>query len=249
MIASPPKSLPILLLDPEKVKVDAATYQFRSGGDGKGVTEARRYHTDRWDPILHGNPILVHERLNGDVFVADGHHRLDLAKRSNAVGTGPGKIAAFLLREADGYTVEDVRVIAAYKNMARGTTDPIDAARVFKEAKSGKVHKELLPQLQLDNGNLILSYRLSGLSDQALDVAAKGEIPLEMAALVADRVPEPERQNEVVGMLSYAYRQFGFGSQVPIAEIYLSQAKETVPGFVAKLMQQRAQAASQQRLH
>src|SRR5436309_3253592 len=97
------KTNPITLLDPNNIRTDAATYQFRSHGDGQGVTAEGRYNTDRWDPIIHGDPRLVHQRLDGSLYVADGHHRLDLAKRLNAQGAGPGAIAATVLREADGY--------------------------------------------------------------------------------------------------------------------------------------------------
>ncbi len=188
----------IVYFDPESIKTDPATYQFRSGGDKNGVTSKGRYQVKQWDPILHSNPILVHERLDGSVFVADGHHRLELAKRTNAEGNGPGKISAIVLREADGYTPEDVRVIAAYKNMQHGRADVVDSAKVFKEAASGRVQTMLLPQLQMDKGNLTLSYRLSKLSDKALDRVAKGDVPAEMAAQVADKVSDPARQETVM---------------------------------------------------
>ncbi len=195
----------IIQFDPESIQTDPATYQFRSGGDKhSGVTKKGRYEAKKWDAVLHGDPILVHERLDGSVFVADGHHRLDLAKRTNAEGTGPGKISAIVLREADGYTPEDVRVVAAYKNMQHGHTDVVDAAKVFKEAASGRVHKELLPQLQLDKGDLTLSFRLSKLSDKALEKVAGGEIPADVAARVADKVADPVRQEAVMNHVQHA---------------------------------------------
>src|SRR5205085_1114674 len=74
---------PVVMVDPAKIKTDAATYQYRAGGDGNGVTKRGRYQSERWDAILHGDPLLLHERTDGTLFVADGHHRLDLAKRLN----------------------------------------------------------------------------------------------------------------------------------------------------------------------
>lgn len=200
-------NLPIVLVDPNLVRVDAATYQFRSGGDTDGVTEQGRYRSDSWDPILHSHPLLLHQRLDGTYYVADGHHRLDLAKRSKSAGHGPEQIAAVVLKEADGYTAEDVRVIAAYKNMDRGDVDPIDGACVFKEAASGRVHADLLPHLQMDKSNLRLSYRLSGLSDAALNQTKALHVPVEMAAEVAGRVRDPKRQENIIGIISYKLRQ------------------------------------------
>ncbi len=192
----------LTMLDPAKIKADPATYQFRSNYDQSGVTEKGRYHAEKWDPILHGDPLLVHERLDGSMYVADGHHRLNLAQSLNQVGTGPGNVAAMVLREADGYTPEDVKIIAAYKNIAHGNTDPIEVAKVFKEAYSGRIHTEYLPHLQMDKGNLTMSYHLSKLSDTALDSVVKNNVPLELAADVATRVSDANSQVAVIDVIS-----------------------------------------------
>jgi hypothetical protein len=242
------------MLDPATIQVDAETYQFRSGGDPTGVKAGSRYHTDKWDPILHGDPIMVHERLDGRIFVADGHHRLDLANRLNEEGKGPDKLAATVLREADGYSAEDVKIIAAYKNISHGRTDPVDAARVFKEAESGKVHKELLPNLQLDKGNLRISYSMSKLSDKAIDSVAKGEVSPHMAAEVAERIPGDQKHQEAVIEIIHQKLKQNYEAKPdahPTAIHYncASMAKEspevTVPtGHVAKLAAQRAQSSA-----
>jgi hypothetical protein len=210
-------SASLVMLDPESILADPVTYQFRAGGDADGVTRSGRYNTDEWNPILHGDPILVHERNDGTLFVADGHHRLDLAKRSNAMGRGPGKIAALVLREKEGYTAKDVRVIAAYKNMAHGRTDPIDAARIFKEARSGDVHIDLLPNLQMDIGNLRLCYSLSKLSDTSLDRVAQGEVPADIGALVAEKTYDPVQQENVIKIISYKLLQ-DYSNFSPVTE-------------------------------
>ncbi len=236
-----PHSGQIVYFDPESIQADPATYQFRSGGDKKnGVTKQGKYAANKWDPVLHSNPILVHERLDGSVFVADGHHRLELAKRTNAAGTGPGEIAAIVLREADGYTPEDVRVIAAYKNMQHGRADVVDSARVFKEAASGRVQTLLLPQLQMDKGNLTLSYRLSKLSDKALDKVASGDVPADIAARVADKVADPARQEAVMGHIEKALKGADevhyavMHMEYPVVQEAASQS------FSAKISSQRA---------
>jgi len=228
------------MLDPMSIKVDADTYQFRSHGDGKGVTRLGRYNTDHWDPILHGDPILVHQRLDGSLYVADGHHRLDLAKRLNEQGKGPGALAAMVLREADGYTPRDVRVIAAYKNMAHGHSDIVDAARVFKEATSGNIHTELLPQLQMDKGNLRISYSLSKLSDATLDKVASGEVPEAMAAKVVQRVTAPERQESVMRIIAQTLKQKYSTPPGYDTRMNFSMQPVAIPsGFAARILQQR----------
>ncbi len=238
----------LVLIDPKEIQVDAPTYQFRSGGDKAGVTEKGRYHTEQWDPLLHGDPILVHERLDGRVFVADGHHRVDLAKTLNAKGTGPGKMAAMVLREADGYTAQDVKIIAAYKNIAHGQTDAVDTARVFKEAQSGKVNMELLPHLQMDKGNLRMAFSMAKLSDAALDQVRKGGISPEVAAKLAERVPnDGARQEKILGLVKQKLEQQEYkvtepskASQVQINIFNLPKDFKIDSGFVQKLAEQRS---------
>lgn len=252
-VQKPKLKTELVMLDPASIQVDAATYQFRSGGDAKGVTEKGRFHADQWDPILHGDPILVHERTDGRIFVADGHHRVDLAKKLNETGAGPGKIAATVLKEADGYTAEDVKIIAAYKNIAHGKCDPVDTARVFKEANSGKVNTDLLPHLQMDKGNLRMSYTLSRLSDGALDTVAKGGVPVEIAAKLAEQVPDDHKKQEaVMNIISQKLHQNykmtenarPTNLQFNVFNFPRDTDLKTLPGFVEKLAAQRAGSAS-----
>ncbi|MCE2927290.1 MAG: hypothetical protein LW823_06600 [Rickettsiales bacterium] len=198
------------MVDPDLIRTDAATYQFRGHGDVNGVTEAHRIRRERWDPILDGDPLLLHERNDGTLYVADGHHRLDHAKHTNSVGTGPGMVAAQILREADGYSANDVRIIAAYKNMAHGHTDPLDAARVFKEVKSGKVDFRKLPQLQMDKGNLRVAYSMSKLADPVLQQVEQLQVPAEFAASIADNFDTPELQRSMVEMVGKTMRGGSF---------------------------------------
>lgn len=242
--AEPPKPQ-LVMLDPSVIQVDAPTYQFRSGGDKQGVLGEKRYHTDHWDPILHGDPLMVHQRLDGSYYVADGHHRLDLAKRLNAEGHGPGPVAALILRESEGYTAQDARIIAAYKNIQRGTTNPVDNARVFKEASSPNVHQEWLPHLQMDKGNLKMSFSLAKLSDNALDMVAQGEVPAETAAYVAEHARDSRQQDSVMRIISDTLHQDHFDQ----TGITLPDAKQAAVGFASRIQQERSAKPTGYSLH
>jgi hypothetical protein len=117
--------------NPKDIKVDAETFQFKAGGDVEGVTE-RLQGVTQWDPIS-ANTAIVYEKANGETFIVDGHQRLALAKRITA--TDPAQkieFIAFPLKEVDGVSVEEARVIAAMKNIREGTGTAIDAAKVLK---------------------------------------------------------------------------------------------------------------------
>jgi hypothetical protein len=204
--ATPPP-VHVLELNPEAIHTDPSAYQFRSGGDLNGVTDKGRIHANHWDATKYSDPIIVHQRLNGAYYVADGHHRLDLAKRTNAMGTGPGKLKAYVLREADGYTTEDVKIIAAEKNIGHdligsghSTGDIVDGARVFKEARR-IAHPQWLPSLQMDKGDLHLSYTLSALSNASLNAVAQQQVPVKTAAAIAESVRDTSEQDRVIQLI------------------------------------------------
>ena len=246
-------STPLIGVDPQTIKVDAATYQFRAGGDANGVTEKGRYHADHWDPILHGDPILLHERLDGTMYVADGHHRVELAKELNAKGVGPGNIMAMVLSEKQGYSAKDAKIIAAYKNIAHGQTDVVETAKVFKEAYAGDVKTELLPHLQMDKGNLKMAFTMSKLSDKVLDQVAAEKIDPKIAEKLAETLPnDHDRQEKVMQIISKKMHQDytavpneSHASSVQVNMqplVQKAQASAVASGFVAKLATQRAQA-------
>lgn len=203
-----PKNLPLQMFDPATIEQDPATYQYRRGANGQsGVTAKHKLHGDKWNTVLHGDPLLVHVRKDGKIFVVDGHHRLSFAKQLKAEGKeAPAQVAAYVMREADGYTAEDAKIIAAYKNIHSGKDDLIDTIRVFKEANSGKVHMSLLPSLQMDKGNLKIAYTLSGLSDGTITKIEKGEVPVESALYVAEHVEKP-RQEHVIELVGAMIKQ------------------------------------------
>lgn len=203
------------MLDPSAIKFDAATYQFRSHGDNNGVTDKYRCKDTEWNPATHGKPILVHERLDGTLYVADGHHRLEFAQRLKAQGKGPQMLAAEVMREADGYTTKDVKVIAAFKNMQHGSSSLVESARVFKEAQSMQ-HMEWLPSLQMDKSNLQISYVLSNLSDASLAQVENQAVPVESAANVALKFNDPYVRDSLIDIMASdaAMIKSGFADRV-----------------------------------
>jgi hypothetical protein len=201
-----PLTLPLEMFDVAKLESDPALYQFRRNGDAKGVTQKHKIEGE-WNPLLHGDPLIVHERLDGRVFIADGHHRFAFAKQLAAEGKGPEKLAAYVLREKDGISVQDAKLMAAYANMSRGDTDVAESARVFKEAREPSVHQQFLPSLQMDKGNLKIAYTLSSLSDTSLKKVEAGVVPVEAAVMVAERVKDAERQDRVMEIIGVKLKQ------------------------------------------
>ncbi len=64
----------------DQIQVDPAEYQFRTEVNEQGV-DSRLEGVEHWDDMRAGN-LVLHEREDGRLFAADGHHRIDLARRT-----------------------------------------------------------------------------------------------------------------------------------------------------------------------
>ena len=204
--------------DPANIKVDAETFQFKAGGNAEGVTE-RLQGVTQWDPIS-ANTGIVYEKANGETFIVDGHQRLALAKRLTAADPAQKiEFIAFPLREVDGVSIEEARVIAARKNIKEGTGTAIDAAKVLK------IDPEMLGNLPPQSSLVRQASGLIKLSDNAFDLIINKTIPEHYGAIVGNVMTDPTEQIAAIEML----RRLD-PSNVRQAEQIVTQMKET--GFV-----------------
>lgn len=179
-----------------ELSTDAATMQYKRGGDASGVTD-RLKGAEAWDPVSAG-VITVWEKTDGSHVVANGHQRLGLAQALEANGHPAIDLNAIVRREADGYTARDMRVEAALTNIREGSGEAIDAARVLKEAPDQDVG---LPPRSL----LVRRARdLANLKGDAWDMAWNGVVSERDAALVGRHTGDPAMQTAILGYLKNA---------------------------------------------
>lgn len=181
--------------DPRTLETDAATFQYKDGGDSAGVTD-RLAGVTEWRPESSGS-VLVYERADGTRVVADGHQRLGLAKRILAQGDGQEpRLYGWLYREADGWTPEQVRTIAAAKNMREGSGTALDAAKVLRDGDPAA-----LRGLPTTSALIRDAKGLAELGPEAFGAVVNRVIPESWGAIVGRLVPEPGMQTEIVGLL------------------------------------------------
>ena len=170
----------------EDINVDPDTYQFKGDVDERGVTKPL---TGDYKPGL-SQPLILHQRLDGTLYVADGHHRLDLAKRN-----GVQEVSAVVLKESDGFTPADVRVYAALRNLSQGRGTSIDAAKLFRDAEFSR---EELAEYGLSTNETIVEQgmNIANLSEDAFNRVVNGEIPVYTGALMGEMFADDvARQN------------------------------------------------------
>lgn len=188
-------------IDPRDLTVDADKFQYKSGGNEKGVV-GNLTGSNRWEPAL-ANPITTWLGNDGRLYVVNGHQRTDLALRAIDAGQPNVTIPARVYKESDGYTPADMKALGAYQNIAEGSGTALDAARIMRE--TGLTPNLLdLPSLPPKAPLVQEAQALSRLSDDAFKAVENGVVPSNYAAEVAKTFPDPEQQMAAINTLAKA---------------------------------------------
>lgn len=210
------KPVAVEKIDAGAIGFAAEDFQYKGDGDGRGVTE-RLEKVGRWDGLAAGQP-MVFERASGEIVIADGHQRLGLAKRLVAQGREE-KITfdAWRFREADGWTIPEVKALAAKRNIQQGSGTALDTARILREVP------ELL-DASVPRAGLRQAVLLSRLSPEAFAMAEGGVVPLDQAAAVADFVTDPTRHTGMIEALAREKPDGARQARLMIADMMQSPA-------------------------
>lgn len=168
---------------PSELLTDAKTFQYKDNSDENGVTD-RMNGVEEFDPLYAGD-IIVYQRKDGKKYVVDGHQRLGLAKRT---GGDSITLKGYLFKEEDGYTPEQMRVLAAQKNIAENSGTALDTAKIIKE-----VGLDNLPKTIPTNSAMVKDgIALSRLGDVAFQKVVNGEVTAAQGARIADIIRNDE---------------------------------------------------------
>jgi predicted kinase len=185
-------------VDPRDLVVDPETFQFKSDAGADGLT-AKLRDVPAWRPERAG-VVLVYESADGVRFIADGHQRTGLARR--IMDSDPAqeiRLAAKVFREADDFTAEDVRVIAALKNIAEAA-DGMTVAMARDAAKVLRIDPDAIRELPAGSG-IRRAQELTNLSDDAFALVINEVIPDNLAAVVGRLVDDPAMHMPIMRLL------------------------------------------------
>lgn len=168
------KEYPVVNIPVSEIKVSPAEYQFKSNVDETGVKDTIE---GKYIPSYAGT-VVVHERLDGTKYIADGHHRLALARESGIM-----ELQAIVLREADGVSTAQARAFAAARNIAMSRGTSIDAAKVFMETG---VNKDSLFDLGLspNERNVQEGLALSQVDPALFERIVQEDIPVKVGVIL-----------------------------------------------------------------
>lgn len=121
-----PNAVPTQEIPINKIKLSADVPNFKGGASEETGTVAGQELSGKYE--RRGTaPIVVWQRLNGDLEVITGRHRLDLARR-----TGEKTIPGQIVKEADGFTKDQAITFDAEANIRDGQGEVSDYATYFK---------------------------------------------------------------------------------------------------------------------
>jgi hypothetical protein len=177
------------LVDPRGLLVQPEVFQFKSEIVAEGGVTPKLQGVTEWVPHRAG-VTLVYEYADGSQAVADGHQRTALARRIMAQDpTQNIRLRAQVFREEDGFSVEDVRVLAALKNIGEAA-DGMTASMAGDAAKVLRLRPEAIADLPRGPG-IGRAQNLAKLSDDAFDLFINRVIEQRFAEQIGNMVSDP----------------------------------------------------------
>ena len=191
----PPAKRKIVELPIDEIHADPARFQYKADTDKNGVSNNLK-HINVFNEDLAGVVAVWHDPANGKTYVVNGHHRLELAKR-----TGQTTMAVRYLKAHDA---EEARGTGALINIAEGRGTAIDAAKVFR---AGSITPE---SLESQHGVSLREHiahdgmALAKLKPSIFDQVVAGDVTIKRGALLGEMLDQHDEQQAALDLLDRA---------------------------------------------
>jgi len=157
--------------------VNPGVFQFKTQDEDNGVNRYEKLE-GKYDRNIGGSiGVWVDEKNElgkgkGKVYVVDGHHRMDLAKRS-----GEKNIDVFYI---EAPTSKEARLIGAKSNIAQGRGTAIDAAKIYRDATPSQL-ENFVPKSKVGKEGK----ELSKLTQSIFDLVAQEKLDIQKAIAIS----------------------------------------------------------------
>jgi len=198
---------PVRMVPVDQIQVRPEVFQFRVAAIGQGGTTNRLRYCQRYNPALAKVLSCWQNPSTGELFLADGHHRLELAKRDRVT-----HVAVMLLDAPDATAA---RSLAALQNIAENTATPLDTAKWLRDtgARTSDLEgfgitrhscliRDAAPLLRLDQGlfTLACNGEIGLAAAQALAGAGDPVAQRELWALARSKGWDADQIQEAAGI-------------------------------------------------
>lgn len=211
---------------PATVRVDPGRFQFKLNVDAESGTGGELKQVKAYNPELAGVIAVWRDPADGQTYVVNGHHRLELAKR-----TGHPAVAVRHLKAA---TAEEARAKGALINIAEGRGTAVDAAKFLRDtgrtvADLDAAGVSLKGQVARDAADL------AKLDPDLFDRVATGRLDPAVGAVIGRHVAPHHDQRQLADFL--ARREEQTGREVPL-RVAEEAAREMAAGPRVRSTQQ-----------
>ena len=172
------------------LKMNPEVFQHRPKSNAKGSTD-RLSGVKNWNQTAAGKFMLFQE-ANGELTVANGHHRKLKAEELQVKDPSFNPdVEAHVFREADGWTPQEVKRVAAISNIREGNADAVDIAVAFRG-----LNEKQIAELDLPSGGIAYKQGkdMSKLTEEAFSHVLRGHIKDADGAVIGRMITDPQKQ-------------------------------------------------------
>lgn len=193
----------------QDVHLDPARFQYKLLTDAQGVSTLLK-EQDKFKPELASVISVWHDPADGKTYVVNGHHRLELARR-----TGHRDVNVFHIEAANE---KQARATGALQNIAEGRGTPVDAAKFFRD--SSMTAEELKGSgVSMGEATARDGLALSKLDGPLFDRVVAGDLRVGRAVAVGAATSDPAEQKAILDLVDRRERGGGRVSDETLAEL------------------------------
>jgi len=182
-------------VSPHDLHFDPKRFQYKMVHGAETGASGSLTGVGKWDENLGGVMQVWRDPKDGKDYVVNGHNRAALARK-----LGAEKVA---IRYLNVDTAHEARIIGGMTNVAEGRGTALDAAKLFRDTG---VTREDLEKKGIPMREKIATdgLALSKLAPHLFDKVVQGDIPIERATLIGDRIHDHDNQAKLVDLIDKA---------------------------------------------
>lgn len=195
-----------------ELQVDSDRFQYKiSGIDPTTGTTAELKAVKRYNPDFGGQLLVWRDPQDGKTYVVNGHHRAELAKRSEHWEPdefGSGWQGDMAVRYLPARSATEARAVGALANIAEGRGTATDAAKFLRDVKGGA---DQLAQYGVSLRGKVAqdAVVLSKLAPDVFHDMARGIIEESRGLAIARHLDDPDLQSKLNRMVKERERKDG----------------------------------------
>lgn len=182
----------VVEVSPHDLNFDPKRFQYKLVHGGETGASGSLDGVKKWDENLGGVLQVWRDPADGKDYVVNGHNRASKARQLGAETVS--------VRYLPVDTAKEARAIGALTNIAESKGNSLDAAKFFRD--SGITREDLEAKgIPMKEKIATDGLALSKLAPHLFDKVVQGDIPIERATLIGDRIHDHEAQSKLVELI------------------------------------------------